>query len=97
MSADIEKPHTTEEKPEVHAPFSRYLEKFEQLYVKEVRKLPPALRSVVLIAGAGITAHPLIAWAKAGWITYVSLDLLLLSLALVILWWDRNVTRERKE
>lgn len=80
-------PNPAEQKDLNQDLFTRHLEKFRGLSVEPPRT---TLHAVVIMATAAFAAHGILAWAKGSWVSYLSLDLLLISLTSLILWWDKH-------
>lgn len=91
------KPHTPEPTDETTKGlelYHQFLEKFRELEEKAPKS---SLHAVVIMATAAFAAHPLMALAKAEWVSYLSLDLLLLILTSFLLWWDSHGSKNREK
>src|SRR5712671_650202 len=72
------------EEPNGSNPFEHFLEKYKDLHVTATKDLPHNHKTIVAFAGTAGLAHATLAWVKATWIPYLSLDMLLLSFALLV-------------
>jgi hypothetical protein len=84
MRDDAPNENLNSKEPNGNNPFDQFLERYKDFQVTIAKDLPNNHKAIVAFAGTGGLAHAGLAVVKAAWIPYVSLDLLLLSFALLV-------------
>ena len=70
-------------------PLGPFLKKYE-VDINVPKDVPPHLKAIMAIAAIAGAAHALMAWVKATWISYTSLDILFIVIVSLILWDEKR-------
>jgi hypothetical protein len=70
--------------PWSHSPLREHLEKYKQLDVFEAKNLPPVPKCIAVIALLGTIGNVALARITSQWIPLISLDVLLVILAVLV-------------
>jgi len=70
-------------------PLSPFFEKYTGIEINLPRNLPHSVKGIISLAIVAGFSNSLMAWAKATWIGYVSLDATLIGFGLLLIWREK--------
>ncbi len=70
-------------------PFSPFFEKYTGIEISLTRNLPHSVMGIISLAIVAGISNGLMAWVKATWIGYVSIDVTLIIFGILLIWREK--------